>query len=215
MFTAILVWPSYAQTDTNPTFFLQTIQVPSGDFNKVARDATILELEQQHAVNWQITIINNLLYANPDGNAILRFYDLTIPEKFIEVGMGSSPDEKFWIAVNIPGESEYVVIHSTLENGWAPGTFPILAYKQGAGLTVNNGDRIVVSNLDIGDFIIGSYSAHGMENSRDPPAINSGELSFEILSGDPSQNQFYLFPFFLLAAIGGLIGVLLVTKKRN
>lgn len=207
--------PSFAQTDTNPTFFLQTIQIPYQDFNRVARDTTILELDQQHAVNWQITITNNLLYANPDGNAILRFYDSEISDKFIEIGMGSSPDEKFWVAVNIPGETEYVVMHRTLENGWAPGAFPILAFKQGAGLTVNNGDRIVVANLDIGNFAIGSYSAHGMESSTDPPAVNSGELLFDILSGDPAQNQFYLFPFFLLAAIGGLVGVLLVTKKRK
>ena len=215
LFAPLFVSSSFAQTETNPTFFLQTVEIPPEDFNKVARDTTIFDLEEQHAVNWQITIFNDLIYANPDGNAVLRFYDSEIAEKFIEIGMGSSPDEKFWIAVNIPGKSEYVVMHSTLENGWAPGTFPILAFKQGAGLTVNNGDRIVVANLDIGNFAIGSYSAHGMENSRDPPAVNSGQLSFEILSGDPSENMFYLFPFFLLAAIGGLVGALLITKKRK
>ena len=54
-----------------------------------------------------------------------------------------------------------------------------------------------------------------MESSTDPPAINSGTLEMEILSGDPAQNHLHLFPFFLAGGIGGLIAVLLVTKKRN
>ena len=54
-----------------------------------------------------------------------------------------------------------------------------------------------------------------MEASSDPPAINSGILQMELLSGDPAQNQLHLFPFFLAGGIGVLVAVLLVTKKRK
>jgi hypothetical protein len=90
-----------------------------------------------------------------------------------------------------------------------------MSYTDRAGLTVNNGDRIVVSNLDVGVFAIGSYSVHGKEGSTDPPAINSGNITIEFLSGDPSQNIFALFPFIVTAIIGALAGGLFLTKKRS
>ena len=129
--------------------------------------------------------------------------------------MGSPPNDKFWIAVQIPDEVGYVVIHSNLERGWIPEGNPILAFTERAGLTVNNGERIVVSNLDVGIFEIGSYSVYGMESSSDPPAINSGRLTMEIMSGDPAVNQLHLFPFFLAGGLGIIVAVLLVTKKRS
>ena len=211
----ILFVPAYAQTDRNPSLVLQTIDVPSYDFNTVARDTTIIELENPHIISWQVTIRNDLLYANPNGNAVIRFYDLINPEKFIEIGMGSPPEEKFWLAVQIPGDPGYVVVHSKPERGWIPESNQVLAYTERAGLTVNNGERIVISNLDVGIFEIGSYSVFGMESSSDPPAINSGNLQMEIMSGDPAENQIHLFPFFLAGGIGAIVAVLLVTKKRN
>ena len=207
--------PAFAQSQQNPSLVLQHIEIPASDFNVVARDTIIEELEKPHIVSWQITIRNELLYANPNGNAVIRFYDDTIPEKFFEIGMGSPPEEKFWIAVQIPDDPGYVVIHSKPERGWIKESTQVLAYTERAGMTVNNGERIVVSNLDIGKFQIGSYSVFGKESSTDPPAVNSGTLKMEILSGDPAENQIHLFPFFLAGGIGIIVAVLLVTKKRN
>ena len=212
-FITILFFPAFAQSEVNPSLTLHTLEIPYDDFNKVARDVTIIELEKKHEHSWQVTIDNNLVYANPNGNAVIRFYDVTTQEKFIEIGMGSQPDEKYWVAVQTDDEG-YVVIHKKLERGWIPRLNSVLAYTPISGLTVNNGERIVVTNLDIGIFGIGSYSVHGMESSTDPPATNSGSLVLEFLSGDPAQNQFYLIPFFLAAGIGVLVAVLLVTKKR-
>ena len=76
--------PAYAQNEKNPSLVLQTIEIPPNDFNIVARDTTIIELEKPHTISWQITIRNDLLYANPDGNAAIRFYDLTNQDKFID-----------------------------------------------------------------------------------------------------------------------------------
>ncbi len=207
--------PAYAQEPKNPSLQIGTISVPPDDFNRVAREAVVTPLDEIHAISWQVTIDNDLIYENPDGNAVLRIYDQVMPEKFVEVGMGSLPERKFWLAVQIPDEEGYVVVHYTLERGWSPLSKVIMSYTDRAGLTVNNGDRIVVSNLDVGVFAIGSYSVHGKEGSTDPPAINSGNITIEFLSGDPSQNIFALFPFIVTAIIGALAGGLFLTKKRS
>lgn len=211
---SFIVLPVFAEESNNPSLRIDNIDVPWFEFNKVSRDSTIVELPEKHAISWQVTIDNNLLYANPNGNAVLRIYDAEISDKFIEVGMGSQPDEKFWVAVQLPDEG-YVVVHNKLERGWVPSAKAIVSYTDRAGLTVNNGERIVVTNLDIGLFAIDSYSTHGMESSTDPPAINSGSMNIEFLSGDPAQNIFALFPFFVTAGVGTLVGILYLTKRRS
>lgn len=206
--------PAFAQEDVkNPSIIINTIEIPFPDFNTISREAVVLDLEESHAISWNITIDNNLEYANPDGNAVLKIYDKN-SDKFIEVGMGAPPDQKFWVAVNTEKEG-YVVVQRDLDRGWYPEAKVALSYTERGGLTVNNGARITVSSLNIGSFEIGSYSVHGMEGSTDPQAVKSGSMIVEFLSGDPSQNVFALFPFFLAAGIGTLVGVLYLTKRRS
>ena len=210
----VFVSPAFAQETNNPSLIIDTLEIPSDEFNTVLREAPIRVLDDVHAVSWQVTIDNNLLYANPNGNAILRLYDQTTQDEFIEVGMGSQPDNKFWVAVQTPKEG-YIVVHSDLDRGWYPQAKSIISYTDRAGLTVNNGARIVVTNLDIGEFAIHSYSVHGMEGSTDPPAVNSGIMIIEFLSGDPAKNVFALFPFYVAAGMGIIVGILFLTKKRS
>jgi len=213
MFSGFLIFPAFAES-SNPTLTIDTIEIPAHEFNKILRDVNIVTMQKIHAISWQVTIDNNLMYSNPNGNAVLRIYDTDNPEKFIEIGMGSQPAEKFWVAVQTLKEG-YVVVHSDLQRGWSPSSKTIVSYTERAGLTVNNGARIVVSNLDIGAFAIHSYSVHGMEGSTDPPAINSGSMILEFISGDPAKNPLALFPFYVTAAVGILIGILYLTKKRS
>ena len=208
-----LITPAFAQEAKNPSVIIETIEIPFNEFNKISRDAIVVDLENDHAISWQITIDNNLVYENPDGNGVFKFYDKN-SDKFVEIGMGAPPHEKFWVAANTEREG-YVVVQSDLERGWYPATKIIISYTERGGLTVNNGARITVSNLNIGSFEIDSYSVFGMEGSSDPPATNSGSMIVEFLSGDPSENVFAFFPFFLAAAIGILVGVLFLTKKRS
>lgn len=211
--SGIFITPAFAQ-EINPSLIIDTIEIPAEEFNRVLRDAPIVPLDDVHAISWQVTIDNNLFYANPDGNAVFRLYDVDSEDEFIEVGMGSIPNNKFWVAVQTPKEG-YIVVHSDLERGWYPQAKSIISFTDRAGLTVNNGARIVVTNLDIGKFAIDSYSVHGMEGSTDPPAVNSGSLVLEFLSGDPSKNAFAMFPFYVAAGIGVIVGVLFLTKKRS
>lgn len=213
LFIGFLTTPAFAQ-QINPSLLIETVEIPAEEFNRVLRDAPIVKLDDVHAISWQVTIDNNLIYANPNGNAVFRIYDQESIDEFIEVGMGSHPDNKYWVAVQTPKEG-YIVVHRNLDRGWYPETKSIVSYTDRAGLTVNNGARIVVTNLDIGTFAIDSYSVHGLEGSTDPPAVNSGTLIMEFLSGDPAQNVFALFPFFVAAGIGVIVGTLYLTKKRS
>ncbi|QLH02128.1 hypothetical protein C5F47_00255 [Nitrosopumilus cobalaminigenes] len=210
----VFVSPAFAQEEKNPSLIIDTLEIPSNEFNTVLRESPIRILDDVHAVSWQVTIDNNLLYANPSGNAVLRLYDQATQDEFIEVGMGPKPDNKFWVAVQTPKEG-YIVVHKDLDRGWYPEAKSIISYTDRAGLTVNNGARIVVTNLDIGEFAVHSYSVHGMEGSTDPPAISSGTMIIEFLSGDPAKNIFALYPFYMAAAVGVLVGVLFLTKKRS
>ena len=206
--------PAFSQEQKNPSLIIDNLEIPWYEFNKVGRDAEIVNLEKEHSTSWQVTIDNNLAYANENGNGVLRIYDTGIEDKFIEVGMGAQSDHKFWVAVQLPDEG-YVVVHNKLDRGWLPSAKVVVSFTNTAGLTVNNGERIVVTNLDIGTFAIGSYSIFGMESSTDPPATNSGFMTIEILSGDPTESSLHLFPFYVTAAVGLLAGILFLTKKRS
>ena len=214
LFLGFLISPAFAQEEVNPSLTIENLEISAENFNTVLRNAPIVPLDTIHSVSWQITLDNNLLYANPNGNAVFRVYDKLDNTEFIEVGMGPKPDLKFWVAVQTPDEG-YVVVHRDLDRGWYPEAKSIVSFTDRAGLTVNNGARIVVTNLDIGKFEIESYSVHGMEGSTDPPAINSGIMIIEILSGNPGKNLFAFFPFYVAAGIGILGGALYFTKKRS
>ena len=207
--------PAFAQEVNNPSVIIDLIEISAEKFNTVLRDAPIIPLDDLHGISWQVTIDNNLLYANPNADAVLRIYNQDLSgTEFIEVGMGSQPDNKLWVAVKTPREG-YIIVHRDLDRGWYPEAKLIISYTDRAGLTVNNGGRIVVTNLDIDLFAIDSYSVHGMEGSTDPPVVDSGSMIVEFLSGDPAKNIFALYPFFLAIGLFAIVGVLIFTKKRS
>ena len=211
---SVMIYPAFAQEQSNSSLSMVNLDIDYNNSNKPARDQIIIPFQDIHDVSWQVNLVNELMYGNPNGNGVIRFYDATIEDKFIEIGMGSPPNKKFWIAAQLPDEG-YVVIHNKLERGWLPGAKVILAYSDTAGLTVNNGERIVLSNLDIEGFEIKAYSVWGMEASQDPPAVTAGYLNLEILSGDPKEGSLHMFPFILVGCLGIGVAILLVTKKRS
>lgn len=204
--------PVHAES-LNPSLVLQTTDVSPDEFNKVSRDATITKLDTTHSGSWQITIENKLLYANPTGSAVVRFYDVDT-NKFIEVGMDSPSDRRLWIGLQLPDEGYFTVAHVDKE-GWSDSTKIILAYNDAQGVSISNGKRVVVTNLDLKEFSVNAYSVYGMMESTDPPAINSGKFTFEVLSGDVSKNPFHYFPFYVSGAAAALVGILLLIKKRS
>jgi len=215
LLVGFLITPAFAQDVNNPSVIIDTIEIPAEEFNRVLRDAPIIALDDVHTISWQVTIDNNLLYANPNGNAVLRIYNQDLSgTEFIEIGMGAQPDNKLWVAVKTPKEG-YIVVFRDLDRGWYPEAKVLTSYTDRAGLTVNNGGRIVVTNLDIDVFAIDSYSVHGLEGSTDPPAVNSGSMIVEFLSGDPAKNIFALYPFVLAVILFIIVGALILSKKRS
>jgi len=203
----------FAQEFANPTLTLQVLEIPAQDFNRVSSDAEMKTFDKPHSGNWQVTIKNELIYANPMGNAVLRLHDASDPAKYIDIGMGSPPERRFWTAVNLP-DIGYLPAARVDVNGWYPESKIIAAHGDSPGITVSNGKRIVVSNLDLHEFVVGGYSVYGMNEKTDPPAINSGTFTIDIMSGDVSENPFHYYPFFVSGAVGAFIIALLVIKKR-
>ncbi|MFY9301508.1 MAG: hypothetical protein WAO91_10015 [Candidatus Nitrosotenuis sp.] len=211
---AVTIIPAHGQESINPSLMVQKIDVPADDFNKVERDAIPIPLESTHSGSWQITIQNKLLYGNPNGNAIVRIYDANTADKFVEIGMSSPPERRFWVAMNFP-DIGYIPAARIDKGGWSEGVNVIAAYSNAQGISISNGQRIVVSGVDLKDFVVGSYAVYGMVEETDPPAINSGNLYIEMMSGDVSQNPFHYYPFYVTGAVGAIIGVLLVLKRRS
>ena len=214
-FASLIFFPAFGQEMTpNESLSMAKFDINWNDFNVPSRDATIIPFDEIHETNWQVNLENKLLYGNPEGTAVVRLYDANIESKFVEIGMGGIPDRPFWIAVQLPEEG-YIVVHDKLERGWLPGAKVILAYSDTAGLTINNGERIVISNLDVETLAIEAYSVWGMKGSQDPPATTDGFLNLEVISGDPKEGPLHMFPFMVVGALGCVVVFLLVSKKRN
>ena len=70
LLSGFLITPAFAQDVKNPSVIIDTLEIPFNDFNKISRDAIIINLENDHAISWQLTIDNNLVYENPNGNGV-------------------------------------------------------------------------------------------------------------------------------------------------
>jgi len=221
VFLTLTIIPAFAQEPmigdylepSNPSLIIHQTEIPYFEFNKVKSNAVIMEFENIHAGSWQIEFHNDLLYGNPEGDAAIRIYDSENADKFFENGMGSHPRYSYWIAAAVP-ETGYVLLYSAYENGWVPGKPTKITYSEQSGLTVDNGLRTVLSNLDISPFTIKSYSVYGMKGSTDPPAVTDGVFTVKIISADYGENPLAIFPFVVTGIIGIVVAVLIFSKRR-
>ncbi len=202
----------YGQKQLNQTVVLSTKNISYDDLNKNLYDEKIIKLENMHSTSWQIKV-NNMLYYENNNDVIIKFYDID-KKKFIEIGMGGEPENKFWVAAWLY-DYEYVIIHKKLERGWVPGSSIIIAYSEHGGLTINNGERIIISNLDISDFSVAYYSFYSIKNHDMRTGIYSGNIVLEFMSGDPTKNPMYNFPFYLVIVTITMVLLLLIVKKRS
>jgi len=222
IFLAFTIIPAFAQEPmigdylkpSNPSLIIHQTEIPYLEFNKVKSNAVIMEFENIHTGSWQAEFHNDLLYGNPDGDAVIRIYDSENADKFFEIGMGSHPRYSYWIAASVQ-ETGYVLLYSAYENGWAPGNPTKITYSEQGGLTVDNGLRTVLSNLDISPFTIKSYSVHGMKGSTDPPAVTDGVFTVKIISADYGENPLWIFPFVVTGIVGAGVIILIFSKRRS
>jgi hypothetical protein len=189
------------------------VDVPFNAFNVVKNAATVFRLAHEHITNWQLEIQNKLVYENPNGNAVIRLYEDLSKQKYIEIGMGSPPDYRFWVAVNTPQDG-YFLIHDDKINGWSPDKVVTVTHSSNSGLSVSAGSSVKVDSLDVAGFTVRAFTVYGMSSTTDSPAINHGDATLSFVSGNPSENPIFYMPTILLVGVGALIVILLKTKKR-
>ncbi|MGD1837357.1 MAG: hypothetical protein ACPKPY_04780 [Nitrososphaeraceae archaeon] len=164
-------------------------------------------------VNWIMTIENNLTYTpSSEAKTIIKFSDSALSEKFIELALFEK-DSKFWVAVNT-NESGYIRVHERQSDGWSRDLPIVVSHASNQGLTVTNGKRIILDRLSLDGFILNSVSLYGKDDADSPTNAISGDISFDLIYGNPRDSPLYFLPIIMLIVMGGLILFLLKFKKR-
>ena len=176
----------------------------------------IYSYDNPKGLNWILTIQNNLSYAiRQDAKTIVKLQEPKPSEKFIEVAMFGDISKKFWVAVNT-NESGYMRLYDESgSNGWSRDQPVIIAHGNNQGLTITNGQRIVVDKLSLDGFTLGSIVVYGKDDSDSPLNTYGGNLSFDVIYGNPAESPLYYLPVGMLIGVGGLVIGLVIFKKRK
>ena len=184
--------------------------------NDDRKNPMIYTYDESKSENWILTILNNLSYAiRPDAKTIVKLQEPTPSEKFIEIAMFGDISKKFWVAVNT-NETGYMKLYDESgTNGWSQEQPIIIAHGNNQGLTVTNGKRIVIDKLSLDGFTLGSIVVYGKDNSDSPLNAYGGDLSFNVIYGNPAESPLYYLPVGMLVGVGGLVIGLVIFKKRK
>ena len=184
--------------------------------NDDRKNPMIYTYDESKSENWILTIQNNLSYAiRPDAKTIVKLQEPAPSEKFIEIAMFGDVSKKFWVAVNT-NETGYMKLYDENgTNGWSQEQPIIIAHGNNQGLTVTNGKRIVIDKLSLDGFTLGSIVVYGKDNSDSPLNAYGGDLSFNVIYGNPAESPLYYLPVGMLVGVGGLVIGLVIFKKRK
>lgn len=183
--------------------------------NAYRRQPLVYDFSNPIATNWQLTIQNNLTYSNSENaKTVIKIQEPAPSEKFIEVAMFGDKTGKFWAAINT-NESGYIRVYEREKDGWSRDQPIFVAHANNQGLTITNGKRIIIDKLSVNDFVVGSVSIYGKDETTDPDNSNSGTISFDIIFGNPAESPLYYLPLITMIAIGSIVLVLIIRKKRD
>ncbi|MDQ4067793.1 MAG: hypothetical protein M3114_09435, partial [Thermoproteota archaeon] len=90
-----------------------------------------------------------------------------------------------------------------------------VTHTENSGLIVSNGQRIVVDGLDLDGFAAASIEVYGNDRNSTLANASAGDIAFDVLSGRFDQSPIYFVPIAVGVGIFGLIGGLLIIKKRK
>jgi len=183
--------------------------------NAYRRQPLVYDFSKPISTNWQLTIQNNLTYSNSENaKTVIKIQEPGPSEKFIELAMFGDKTGKFWAAINT-NESGYIRVYEREKDGWSRDQPIFVAHANNQGLTITNGKRIIIDKLSVNDFVVGSVSIYGKDETTDPDNSNSGTISFDILFGNPAESPLYYLPLITIIAIGSIVLVLIIRKKRD
>ena len=189
--------------------------IPYTASNRNEQDPLVYTFDELRQSSWIISIQDNMSYIPREGvRTIIKIQEPAPSEKFIELGIYGDESKRYWVAVNTP-ETGYARMYDS-ENGWSPEQPLSVAYTENSGgLTVTNGQRIVVDRLDIGSFAAASIVVYGNDKNSTLANAYAGDIAFQVLFGSFQQSPLYFVPIAIIAGIFGIVAALLIVKKRK
>ncbi len=192
----------------------ESFVIPYTASNRNEQDPLVYTFDQLKQASWIISIQDNMSYIPREGvRTIIKIQEPAPSEKFIELGIYGDESKRYWVAANTP-EVGYARLYDS-ENGWLPEQPISVAYTANTGLTVTNGQRIVVDRLDLGSFAVASIVVYGNDKNSTLANAYAGDISFQVLFGSFEQSPLYFVPIAVIAGIFGLVAALLIVKKRK
>ena len=188
---------------------------PYSSSNSDRKNPFVYAFDTPKVTNWILTIQNNMSYSDmQNAKTIVKLQEPAPSDKFIEIAMFGDASKKFWVAVNTK-ESGYIRVYEHDTDGWSRDQPVIVAHANNQGLTITNGQRIIVDKLSINDFTIASIAVYGKEEPNSAVNTYAGDISFNVIYGNPIKSPLYYLPLAMIVGIGGLVVGLLVFKKRK
>lgn len=188
---------------------------PYSSSNSDRKNPFVYAFDTPKVTNWILTIQNNMSYSDmQNAKTIVKLQEPTPSDKFIEIAMFGDASKKFWVAVNTK-ESGYIRVYEHDNDGWSRDQPVIVAHANNQGLTITNGQRIIIDKLSIDDFTIASIAVYGKDDPTSAVNTYGGDISFNVIYGNPINSPLYYFPLAMIVGIGGLVVGLLVFKKRK
>ena len=188
---------------------------PYSSSNSDRKNPFVYAFDTPKVTNWILTIQNNMSYSDmQNAKTIVKLQEPTPSDKFIEIAMFGDASKKFWVAVNT-NESGYIRVYERDNDGWSRDQPIIVAHANNQGLTITNGQRIIIDKLSIDDFTIASIAVYGKEEPNSAVNTYGGDISFNVIYGNPINSPLYYYPLAMIVGIGGLVVGLLVFKKRK
>ena len=200
---------------TTKTNVSESFVLPFNNTNNDRRNPVEYIFDEPKVNNWLISINNNLSYSNSnDSKTIIRIKEAPPSEKFIELMMYGDQSKRFIVSVNT-NETGYMRMYENDQNGWSTDGPATVSHANVQGLSVTNGQRVVLDKLGLNGFDIGSIVVYGKDESSMPNSTFAGSLQFEVLSGNLSESVLYFMPLVMVVGVGGIVIFLLIWKKRN
>jgi hypothetical protein len=192
----------------------ESFVLPYSAANRNESNPLVYTFDQPKQPSWILGIQNNLSYVPREGaRTIIKIQEPAPSEKYIELAIYGDQSKRFWVAVNTP-EAGYARLYDSTDGWSSEGTISV-AHTENAGLTVTNGQRIVVDRLDVNGFAVASIAVYGNDENMTLANAYAGDIIFEILYGSFEQSSVYYVPVAVMAGIGGIIIGLLILKKRK
>jgi hypothetical protein len=218
---AMLLFTSVAFAQTEQPFDVvkaersESFSVSYAAANDDRRAPFVYAYDEPKGQNWIMSIENTLSYvAREDAKAVVILRDEAPSEKYIEIQMFGGEHKKYSVWTNIP-ETGYSNIYLNEERGWWTDQPIGLSFSGISGITVTDGKRTVVDRLNIGEFNLSSVEVYGKDEQGTLSNAHAGKLSIGVIYGSPAETPVYMVPAIVTAGMGGVVGLLLLVKKRK